>query len=133
MLLLDTHILLWFLSDDPKLPANVKEMIETSRSVSVSVGTFWEIAIKDSIGKLKLPAPVAALMAGCEEIGFVILPIKAAHLAMLKELPKIHGDPFDRLFVCQAMSEDMTLVTADSNIVKYGVKTCWGAESAKES
>ena len=91
----------------------------------MSVGTFWEMAIKESIGKLKLPASVDALMADCENNGFSILPIKAAHLALLKDLPKIHGDPFDRLYICQAKAEAMTLITADEHIAQYDIQTLW--------
>ena len=121
MLLLDTHAILWFLNDDPKLPARMKEAIRTEKNVYVSVASFWEIAIKESIGKLKIPAPVAQLMEACEDNGFMILPIKADHLALLKGLPKLHGDPFDRLLICQAKSEGMALITLDENIRKYEV------------
>ena len=125
MFLLDTHAFLWFLNDDPKLPANIQELIEKEPNVYVSIGTFWEIAIKESIGKLTIPASVATLMSDCEKERIVILPIKPEHLALLKELPKIHGDPFDRLLICQAAAEGMTLITADENIAKYSVKTLW--------
>ena len=127
MFLLDTHALLWFLTDDPKMPKNVKSVIETAENIRVSIGTFWEIAIKSSIGKLALPVSVTTLMGDCEELGFLILPIEAPHLERLKELPKIHGDPFDRLLICQAQAENLKLVTADENIAKYDVKTLWRA------
>lgn len=125
MFLLDTHAFLWYLNDDPKLPKNVKELIETTRDIRVSIGMFWEIAIKASIGKLIIPASVTTLMNDCKELDFKILPIEAVHIERLKELPKIHGDPFDRLFICQAQAEDLTMITADKNIVKYDVKTLW--------
>lgn len=125
MYLLDTHALLWFLNDDPKLPAGTKKLIETAQQVYVSIGTFWEMSIKDSIGKLSLPAPISDVMADCEKLGFSVLPIKAAHLAKLKSLPPIHKDPFDRLLICQAEAEAMTLITVDENIVKYDVRTVW--------
>lgn len=125
MYLLDTHALLWFLGDDPKLPTEVKELIETTEEVYVSIGTFWEMAIKDGLGKLSLPAPIADVMADCEKLGFSVLPIKAAHLTDLKSLPFIHRDPFDRLLICQAKAEGMTLITVDENIVKYDVQTVW--------
>ncbi|MBE7003552.1 MAG: type II toxin-antitoxin system VapC family toxin [Ruminococcaceae bacterium] len=101
MYLLDTHTFLWFLNDDPKLPHDTKELIETAAEpISVSIGTFWEMAIKDSIGKLELPAPITQLMEDCREMGFTILPIQPSHLERLKQLPKLHGDPFDRLYIC---------------------------------
>ena len=125
MILLDTHAFLWFLNDDPKLPANIKELIENEQKVYVSIGSFWEIAIKESIGKLTIPSPVATLMSDCEREQIGILPIRADHLALLKELPKINGDPFDRLLICQAVAEGMPLVTADEYIAKYHVQTIW--------
>ena len=125
MYLLDTHAFLWFLSDDPKLPATVKGTIEEAENVYVSIASFWEIAIKESIGKLILPAPITQLMEACEKLGFAILPIKAVHLSLLKGLQRLHGDPFDRLLICQAKAEDMTLVTLDENIRKYEVSVFW--------
>ena len=125
MFLLDTHTFLWFLEDDPKIPQNVKETIATAQDIRVSIGTFWEMAIKASIGKLTLPAPITTLMDDCTELGFTILPIEASHLERLKELPKIHKDPFDRLLVCQAQAENLTVITADENIAKYDIQTLW--------
>lgn len=126
MYLLDTHTFLWFLNDDPKLPHDTKELIETATEpISVSIGTFWEMAIKDSIGKLELPAPITQLLEDCREMGFTILPIQPSHLERLKNLPKLHGDPFDRLYICQAQAEGMTIITTDENIVRYDVATMW--------
>ena len=125
MFLLDTHTFLWFLLDDPKLPAQIKATIESAQGVFISIASFWEMAIKDSIGKLRLPAPIPDLLSGCVKDGFTVLPIKGEHLALLKELPKIHGDPFDRLLICQATAEKMTLITADENIAKYDVSVLW--------
>ena len=124
-LLLDTHTLLWFLGDDPKLPEEIKAQIEASPDVLISIGAFWEMAIKESIGKLDLPVSVSVLMADCENLGFRVLPIRASHLEKLKSLPRLHGDPFDRLYVCQAQAEGLTLVTADENIPRYAVNTLW--------
>lgn len=130
MLLLDTHAYLWFLMDDPKLPASVKRLIESEETVCVSIGSFWEIAIKDSIGKLRIPAPVSTLVDECEKYRMSVLPIEAEHLALLKDLPRIHGDPFDRLLICQAKAENMILVTADENIVKYDVQVYWSPDDS---
>ena len=125
MFLLDTHTFLWFLSDDPKLPSRAREIIEATQDIQVSIGTFWEIAIKASLGKLVLPASVSTLMNDCRELGFIILPIKASHLELLRDLPQIHRDPFDRLFICQAKVEDLTIITADTNISRYDIHTFW--------
>lgn len=125
MYLLDTHALLWFANDDPKLPTNVKELLESKQVFYISICSFWEMAIKNSNGKLRLPASISQMMKDFQEQGFTILPIKATHLERLKDLPKHHGDPFDRLIVCQAMEERFTIITTDENIPKYKVKTYW--------
>ena len=125
MILLDTHTLLWFLSDDPMLPEATKELVGTSENVYVSIATFWEMAIKNSIGRLMLADPISRIAEICEENRITILPIKALHLDILRKLPRIHKDPFDRLLICQAKAEGMALVTVDENIAKYDVKTLW--------
>lgn len=125
MILLDTHAFYWFITDDPKLPATTKHLIETEESIAVSIASFWEMAIKNSIGKLKLPASIQQLMEDCKEYGFSVLPISGRQLDRLRELPKIHGDPFDRILICQALEENLTIVSIDENIWKYPVKTIW--------
>lgn len=127
MYLLDTHALLWFLNDDPKLPPAAKKRIGTSPEVYVSIASFWEIAIKNSIGKLELHDSITRIMALCGEKQLEILPIKAMHPEWLHTLPPIHKDPFDRLLICQAKAENMTLITVDENIMKYAVRTAWMA------
>ena len=125
MYLLDTHTLLWFLNDDPFLPEMTKELIGTSEKVYVSIATFWELAIKNSIGKLILSDSISRIMEICKEKEMILLPIKDTHLDVLSTLPHIHRDPFDRLLICQAKAERMTLITVDEYIVKYDVKTAW--------
>ena len=125
MLLLDTHVFLWFENRDNKLSAPLLEFIETTMDVYVSIATFWELAIKNSLGKLALKASITDIMQDCVEYNFTILPIRAAHLEILNGLPWIHRDPFDRLLVSQAKAENLTLVTADNNIRKYDVTTLW--------
>ncbi len=125
MLLLDTHAFLWFLNGDEKLPDQVRLEIQTNEAVFVSIASFWEIAIKNSLGKLELDASIPALMELCAQLRFSILPISAAHLENVRSLPWIHRDPFDRLLISQASTESMTLVTADESIAKYEVNTFW--------
>lgn len=125
MILLDTHAIYWFFTEDEKLPESIKKRIETETEVCVSVASFWEMAIKSSIGKMKLPAPISVMMNECEKMNFRIVPITAQHLERIKDLPKIHGDPFDRLLICQAQEGNMEFVTRDENIPKYDVKTVW--------
>ena len=119
MLLLDSHIYLWFIDEDDKLSPKLKNIIETTDEVYVSVLTFWELTIKSNIGKLDLPCSPSRMMKDCEKIKIQILPIMASHLDVLKDLELIHRDPFDRMIISQAIAEDMTLVTVDENIVKY--------------
>ena len=124
--LLDTHTLLWFVDEAPQLPLNVRELIEGSKDVCVSIASFWEMAIKSSKGKLSLTCSIIQMMGICiDTLKFPILHIKGVHLEMLRTLPWIHKDPFDRLLIAQAMSEEMALVTADEHIAKYPVHRMW--------
>lgn len=125
MLLLDTHAFLWFLNDDSRLPEEICKMIQTSEAVYISIVSFWEMAIKNSLGKLELPQSISRMMEDCVDQSFMILPIYGNHLERLKDLPWHHRDPFDRLLICQAEEEGLILVTADSNIHKYDVNTLW--------
>jgi PIN domain nuclease of toxin-antitoxin system len=117
-LLLDTHVVLWWLTDDPALPAEIKARLDHDPDVYVSSVTIWEIAIKQAIGKLTGPDDLPGLIAGS---GFAELPISSGHAIAAGRLPPIHRDPFDRMLVAQAQCEDLTLVTADSRCQKYEV------------
>ena len=121
MLLMDTHVFLWFVNGDTKLSKEMLQAIETEEKVWVSVISFWELAIKSSLGKLTLPCPVSQLMEDCAKMNLSILPIKAQHLQQLEHLPWIHRDPFDRLLICQAQAEGLKLATVDENIRQYEV------------
>ena len=125
MMLLDTHVFYWFFYEDEKLPKAVKEQIENEKDVYVSIVTFWELAIKSSIGKIKIPATISSLMKDCTDCDFSILPIKGAHLEKLVDLPWIHRDPFDRLLICQAQAEQLIFISADEIIQKYDVNVLW--------
>lgn len=125
MILLDTHTFLWFVNDPSQLPAHVNQLIEEADDVFVSIASFWEMAIKSSKGKLGLPASITQMMMDCRMMDFTILPIKGSHLERLNHLPWIHKDPFDRLLICQAQAEGLTLLTVDENIPKYDVQTAW--------
>jgi PIN domain nuclease of toxin-antitoxin system len=126
MLLLDTHAFLWFLSDDSRLPSEVCKIIQSDEDVYISIASFWEIAIKSSLGKLQIPKSVSQIMEDCVQNSFKILEIHGKHLERLKDLPWYHRDPFDRLLICQAKEEGLTLVTADGNIQRYDIETLWG-------
>jgi PIN domain nuclease of toxin-antitoxin system len=118
-LLLDTHALLWWLSDDPQLgPVARAAIAEPEQEVLVSVVSLWEARIKQSLGKLELPETFRADIA---EQGFRELAVLGEHTDELVRLPNYHRDPFDRLLIAQARGAGMTLVTADENIARYDV------------
>ncbi|NES16631.1 MULTISPECIES: type II toxin-antitoxin system VapC family toxin [Micromonospora] len=116
--LLDTHVVLWWLTDDPTLSDDVKDLVDNQPEVYLSAVTVWEVAIKQALGKLAGPPDLAARVcrAGLRE-----LPIRHDHAVEAGQLPPIHRDPFDRMLVAQARHERLTLVTRDGHIQKYDV------------
>ena len=118
-LLLDTQPLLLWLSDPEALsPAAHAAVRDESNLVYVSAVSVWEIAIKRSLGKLVAPDNLVQLL---EENEFLELPITAAHALGVEQLPPVHRDPFDRLLASQAAHEGLTLVTRDTELLKYPV------------
>ena len=118
-LLLDTHILLWWLADDPRLSRKAREWIgQEAQSVFVSVVTLWEITIK--AGKGKLRADLTAIHRQIERGDYTYLPVEPAHVLRLHELPPHHADPFDRMLLAQAISEKLTLLSCDAPLRRYG-------------
>ncbi|KAB0496393.1 type II toxin-antitoxin system VapC family toxin [Pseudomonas vancouverensis] len=115
--LLDTHVLLWALADDQKLSAKGRQLINNAAEVYVSAATFWEMAIKVSLGKLSVD--LEEIRHYCVECGFIELPISSEHAIAVKDLEPHHRDPFDRLIVATAMTEPMKLLTADPVVAKY--------------
>ncbi|MEO8491584.1 type II toxin-antitoxin system VapC family toxin [Pseudomonas sp.] len=115
--LLDTHILLWTLNDDPRLSSKARKLIENAAEVYVSAATFWEMAIKVGVGKLNVD--LDEIRDSCLESGFVELPVTTEHAIAVKDLAHHHKDPFDRLIVAAAISEPMKLLTADSKVAHY--------------
>ena len=126
-LLIDTHALIWFLEDDPKLSATARAVVEDAANERwVSMASGWEMAIKSQIGKLKLPLAFEGLFPGAlESLGFSILPIQAGHLHRYHALPLHHRDPFDRLLVAQALVDGFTIVGDDAAFDEYGVARVW--------
>ena len=118
-LLLDTHVFLWWLNDDPALGKRVKSEIGNGRNqVYVSAATAWEISIKRALGKLQAPGDIESVV---EEERFIKLNISLRHGEQAGELPPFHRDPFDRMLVAQAQSDGLILVTADGQFEQYGV------------
>ena len=116
-LLLDTHILLWWLSQDPRLSTRAKVSIDEAARVYVSAASAWEMAIKTATGKLRTPDDLEAQIAASR---FLELPVSIAHAVAAAKLPRLHGDPFDRMLVAQALVESLTLLTSDRHLVAYG-------------
>ena len=123
-LLLDTHALLRFLGDDPRLqPATLKLLADPLNDVFVSAASAWEIAIKARLGKLPVPPNIAEwLPAQLVTNRLTPLPITIAHAAGVEHLPTHHADPFDRLLIAQARAEDLALVTGDRQFERYEVR-----------
>lgn len=117
-LLLDTHVVLWWLTDDPTLADEIKDRLDREPDVYVSAATIWEVAIKQAIGKLSEPPRLPERI---RDSGFTPLPISSEHAIIAGRLPMIHRDPFDRMLVAQAQCEDLTLVTRDANCQKYDI------------
>ena len=116
-LLLDTHIYLWWLQDSRKLSSNAKQKIANATQVYVSSASLWEAAIKIGLGKLD--GNIDDLAAQIALSGFIELPIRVVHTAMLPHLPNIHHDPFDRILIAQAICEPLRFVTADKLLKPY--------------
>lgn len=124
--LLDTHTLLWFVNDDTRLSQTAAELLESEHDVLVSLVSLWEIAIKSSLGKLRLPAPYAEFVAQQILLNEIdILPIQIDHLTSVSQLPFHHRDPFDRLLVAQSIVEELPIVSVDTMLDAYAVKRLW--------
>ena len=123
--LIDTQSFIWFFENNSQLPSSVRLYMERSNNLVVSIASFWEITIKASIGKLVIPENIAGLMDKALSKGFVILPIERNHLITLSSLELIHRDPFDRIIIAQAISENMPLVSSDDIFQQYPVKYVW--------
>src|SRR6476469_6278002 len=117
--LLDTHILLWFLENDPKLPDQIREVINNPENlVFVSVISAWKISIKQSLGKLIAPSNLEEAL---RFSNFEVLSMTLAHGIRVADLPMHHKDPFDRMLISQALVEDLTIVTVDEKFKFYDV------------
>ncbi|MCP9915146.1 type II toxin-antitoxin system VapC family toxin [Cyanobium sp. ATX 6F1] len=115
--LLDTHVLLWWLSGDARLSRAREAQIRAARAL-VSAASVWEVAIKHQLGKL--PVSPQQLIEAIASAGFDLLAIEASHAAATALLPTLHQDPFDRLLLAQAKALKLTLLTADRQLVAYG-------------
>ena len=119
-LLLDTHVALWALVDDPRLGQPARGLIEDAENrVFVSAASLWEIAIKHALGRGGVPFPAGDALRHFTEAGYESLAIRPSHAVVVETLPPIHADPFDRMLVAQALTEPMRLLTHDRVLGKY--------------
>jgi len=121
---LDTHALLWWLADDPKLSAVARDVIgNPANQVFVSAVSGWEISIKQSLGKLNVDK--ATLLTEVEHNGFMRLPVSFQHGLAAGDLPSHHRDPFDRMLIAQAQCEGLHLISVDRCFAAYDVNLIW--------
>ena len=124
MLLIDTHILLWALYDSDKLTPKAKLAMKNEKCC-VSIASLWEIAIKQSLGKLQIRQSIEEIAEQCRDNGVGIIGIEPRHCQKQIELPFLHKDPFDRIIIAQAVTEGHAIITADEHIWQYDVMTLW--------
>jgi len=119
-LLLDTHIALWAVSDDPRLSPQAHELIAAPRNlIWVSAVSIWEIAIKHSLGRGDMPISGAEALEYFRQSGYRMLCVSPEHAAAVESLPAHHQDPFDRLLVAQSLTEPLRLLTHDTTVARY--------------
>jgi len=126
-LLLDTAAFLWILADADELSRRARAALEdTGNRVYLSAASVWEIAVKHRLGKLPLPqAPEILIPAQRESRGIETLDIAESAILRLRQLPDLHKDPFDRILACQAIEHEMTIVTPDTALRAYPIRTLW--------
>jgi PIN domain nuclease of toxin-antitoxin system len=122
--LLDTHIALWAVTNDARLPKAAREWIENGDNIIfISAASLWEIAIKFALRRGRpddMPISAAEARIVFDGSGFAALPITADHAERVAQLPRLHADPFDRMLAAQALQEPMPLITADPRVAAYG-------------
>lgn len=116
-ILLDTHLYLWCINDDPQLSNKARSLILQANEVYVSSVSIWEACIKIKLGKLD--ANLDDLVSAITDSGFIELPLTVKHAAQTHQLTMIHRDPFDRILISQAICEPLKFLTADSLLKPY--------------
>jgi len=119
--LLDTHVVLWWLANDSRLSRHAHDIVaDLSNTIFVSAATVWEVAIKQELGRLEVDGD---FIGAVNDQGFVPLPIEFSHASETRSLPAIHRDPFDRMLIAQARVEQLHLLSGDSMILRYPVNS----------
>jgi PIN domain nuclease of toxin-antitoxin system len=124
-MLLDTHVLLWFLDNNSKLPPKVKKMIEEGDNIVVSIVTLWEIAIKLSIKKLDVQFEFQDLVGFLGQLEITLLPLCFEDTQCYINLPLHHRDPFDRILISQAINNSLAIVSVDAAFDAYPIQRVW--------
>lgn len=121
--LLDSHALLWACSESPRLSKRIRSWLDNDHNRAfVSHATLWELSIKVTVGKLRLPEEFFTCL---PDLGYEILGINLEHLSVYRGLPLLHRDPFDRMLVAQAKHEGLALISCDPEIRQYPVEILW--------
>jgi PIN domain nuclease of toxin-antitoxin system len=121
VVLLDTHVLLWAAADSPRLSPATRDLLTgPGHEVVFSVVNLWEVVIKNSLGRADFSVDPFLLRSQALQAGFRELPVRGHHVLGVAALPPIHADPFDRMLLAQAISEQMTLLSADKAVLAYG-------------
>ena len=123
--LLDTHTFIWLTENDPTLPEPLRDLIDTTETVYVSIASLWEMAIKLQLGKLHLKQPYQTIGPALEESDILILPISFEATAQVRQLPLHHRDPFDRMLIAQAITQSLTIISNDKAFDAYPVERQW--------
>ena len=125
--LIDTHAWLWFVLGNNSLPKSIRDTIaDSGNSIFLSPASYWEIAIKISLGKYTLPIPFDRFLnEAIAGEGMTVIPVTPEHAIIVAQLPFHHRDPFDRLLIAQAIGENLPIISADSAFDRYGVQRVW--------
>jgi PIN domain nuclease of toxin-antitoxin system len=126
--LLDTHVLLWLLAGDERLSPRARSVVEDADDVSASIVNLWEVGLKLSRGSFDVEVPHdwdAVFPRKCEACGVQMLALKPAHCRRIQHLPFHHKDPFDRMLVAQALTENLAILSKDDRFDAYEIKRVW--------
>lgn len=126
--LLDTHVFLWWISDDERLSETARKILASGENeLFFSAAGCWEIAIKARLGKLDMPKKLEIFIADqLSDNAIQTMPVLAAHALHIYNLPDFHRDPFDRMIIAQSQLEGIPIVTSDPLVSRYDVQTLWG-------
>ncbi len=124
--LIDTHAFLCYVDGNPNLSEKARSVLENTGWVKcLSISSLWEIAIKESLNKLVLTKPYETLSEYITANNIVLLPVAFSHLLQLRKLPHHHKDPFDRLMIAQAITEDLAIISKDQHFKSYSINVIW--------